>query len=44
MQAFMFLRNNYYCMDFPGKNKWNEDTVTSIFFTEKNNQSLWVLL
>ena len=41
MQAFMFLRTNYYCMDFPGLNKYNENTVTSIFFTGKNSNYVY---
>jgi len=31
-KAYMFLKENYYCRDFPGINKVNENTVTSIFF------------
>tara|TARA_R100000541_G_scaffold4223_1_gene11584 strand:+ start:746 stop:1294 length:549 start_codon:yes stop_codon:yes gene_type:complete len=30
--AYMFLKENYYCRDFPGVNKANENTVTSLFF------------
>lgn len=30
--AYMFLKENYYCRDFPGINKVNENTVTSLFF------------
>ena len=41
MQTFMFLRTNYYCMDFPGLNKHNQNTVTSIFFTGKNSNYVY---
>lgn len=32
MKAYKFLKENYYCSDFPGYNRFNENTVTSFFF------------
>ena len=39
--AYLFLKGNYYCMDFPGVNKHDEKTVTSIFFTETNSKYIY---
>ena len=41
MEAYFFLRENYYCMDFPGVNQDKEKTVTSIFFTETNSKYIY---
>jgi hypothetical protein len=33
--AYQYMLDNFFCQDFPGKNKSNQATVTSIFFEEK---------
>lgn len=33
--AYDFMFKNFFCIDFPGKNENNEDTVTSLFFKRK---------
>ena len=40
-EAYFFLKEKYYCMDFPGTNKHNENTVTSIFFTNTNSKYIY---
>tara|TARA_R110000764_G_scaffold78222_1_gene156082 strand:+ start:10 stop:516 length:507 start_codon:yes stop_codon:yes gene_type:complete len=40
-EAFSFLRERYYCMDFPGINTKLQNTVTSIFFTETNSKYIY---
>ena len=32
INAYNMLKDNYFCLDFPGKNMENELTVTSLFF------------
>ncbi len=35
MDAYVYLIQNFFCLDFPGINKNNELTVTSLFFSRK---------
>jgi|TARA_A100001391_G_scaffold87801_1_gene58177 hypothetical protein len=41
-EAYSFLKENYYCMDFPGLNTKLQNTVTSIFFTETNSKYIYM--
>jgi len=41
LDAFSFLKQNYYCLDFIGKRYDDETSVTSIFFTETNSKSVY---
>jgi len=41
MEAFNFLRQNYFCLDFFGDRYDNKTSVTSVFFTEKNYRLLY---
>ena len=41
-EAYCFLKENYYCMDFPGLNTKLQNTVTSIFFTETNSKYIYM--
>ena len=36
MDAYIYLIQNFFCLDFPGTNKNNELTVTSLFFSRKS--------
>ena len=38
IDAYQYMFENFFCLDFPGKNKFNEITVTSIFFKEKTKE------
>ena len=38
LDAYNFMLNRYFCMDFPGKNKGEETTVTSLFFGKKTSK------
>jgi hypothetical protein len=38
LNAYNYMLKNYFCMDFPGKNKDNEITVTSLFFKKKTHE------
>jgi hypothetical protein len=38
LNAYHYMLKNYFCMDFPGKNKDNEITVTSLFFKKKTHE------
>lgn len=37
-EAYQYMFDNFFCLDFPGKNKYNELTVTSIFFKQKTKE------
>jgi hypothetical protein len=38
LNAYHYMYNNFFCRDFPGINKNNEITVTSLFFEEKDRK------
>jgi hypothetical protein len=38
LEAYNYMYNNFFCWDFPGVNKWNETTVTSLFFEKKEKK------
>ena len=38
IEAYQYMFDNFFCLDFPGQNKYNEVTVTSIFFEEKTKE------
>ena len=38
LDAYDYMLNNFFCLDFPGINRDNEVTVTSIFFKEKTKE------
>lgn len=38
IDAYDYLIKNFFCLDFPGLNKENELTVTSLFFKEKKEE------
>jgi hypothetical protein len=40
IEALTFLKNNYYCLDFPGKRNDESFSVTSIFFTNHNSDKV----
>jgi hypothetical protein len=40
IEALTFLKNNYYCLDFPGKRYDESFSVTSIFFTNHNSDKV----
>ena len=35
LDAYNYLKKNFFCLDFPGLNKANELTVTSLFFEQR---------
>ncbi len=41
LDAFWFLKTNYFCLDFFGKNYSNQSTITSIFYTNKNSNHVY---
>jgi hypothetical protein len=38
IDAYDYLIKNFFCLDFPGVNKENELTVTSLFFEERKKE------
>jgi len=41
LEAFTFLKQHYYCLDFFGKRYDNKTSVTSMFFTDTNSESVY---
>ena len=41
LEAFNFLKQHYYCLDFFGKRYDGNLSVTSIFFTDTNSESIY---
>lgn len=40
LDAYQYMFDNFFCLDFPGNRKNNEITVTSIFFGEKTKGNI----